>query len=167
MWEEAKGEGSSLKFIGKSSYEWVFFITAIKDLPALLKSLDPISAESLRDWAIPRVSELQSLVSGRWQGRYSTGYSKATHWWRGVHVSGHPILTIPSLLPIFCHGGCGIIIVLCHPCSAGAWTVWVKGTRKWHIKSVGLSLSTPSYKAKEQPVTYKLELTRFPLPHLD
>lgn len=80
----------------KSSHKIVFFITTIKDLPALLKSLGPISAESLRDWTIPRVSELQSLVSGRWQGRYSTGYSKATHWWDGVHVSGHPVLTIPS-----------------------------------------------------------------------
>lgn len=96
MWEEAEGEGGSPKFIGKSSHEWVFFITTIKDLPALLKSLGPISAESLRDWTIPRVSELQSLVSGRWQGRYSAGYSKATHWWDGVHVSGHPVLTILS-----------------------------------------------------------------------
>lgn len=54
------------------------------------------------------------------------------------------------------------------PLLSRSMTAWGKGTRTWHIKSAGLSPSTPSYETKEQPVTHKLELTHFqPLTLID
>lgn len=167
MWEEAEGEGGSPKFIGKSSHEWVFFRTTIKDLPALLKSLGPISAESLRGLDHP--TGFWTTKSGQWE---VAGKTQCRLQQNHPVVGWSPCLRVPSPnhpFPIanFLSWGMRHYHSPSSPLLSRSMAAWGKGTRTWHIKPVGLSPSTLSYKTKEQPVTLKLRLTRFPLPHLD